>query len=146
MKRLLALAAIFLLAHTSNAEKRTIACKTPAIAASCYQTHGRLAVYNGGAPNFRLWQIGTGHLLGIFNDEDDKRCVRGLSTCKHNQSDQEFESLHLPADLQRAYGDSNPFDITIYADFEVCPLERHIPGHMQAACIESATHLVVKKN
>jgi len=146
MKRLLPITALLLLAHSSNAEKRTIACKTPAIAASCYQTNGRLAVYNGGAPNFRLWQIGTGHLLGIFSDEDDKLCVRGLSTCKHNQSDQEFESLHLPANLQRAYGDSNPFDVTIYANFEVCPLERHIPGHMQAVCIESATHLVVKKN
>ena len=29
----------------------------------------------------------------------------------------------------------------IYGDFEICPLEPHVEGHMQAACIASATHI-----
>jgi len=30
----------------------------------------------------------------------------------------------------------------MYGDFEVCPLEPHIEGHMQAACIASASHVI----
>ena len=34
---------------------------------------------------------------------------------------------------------------TVYGDFEVCPLEPLIHGHMQAACIAGATDIVVPK-
>jgi hypothetical protein len=40
---------------------------------------------------------------------------------------------------------SNPYDITILADFEVCPLEPEKPEAMQAACIEDAKKLFVEK-
>jgi hypothetical protein len=118
-KRLIAVLAIVFLAHNSSAEKRSIACKTPANASSCYWTHGRLSVYNG-AVNWRLWKIGTHNLLGIYSGPE------------------------LPANLEATF-QPDPFGIEVYADFEVCPLERHIEGHMQAACIESAKHIVVEK-
>jgi hypothetical protein len=33
----------------------------------------------------------------------------------------------------------------MYADFDICTLEPPIAGHMQAACIESANHIVSAK-
>jgi hypothetical protein len=55
--------------------------------------------------------------------------------------DNETPELHfrLPKDLPDKGG------WTIYGDFEICPLERHIEGRMQAACIAAATHIVVPK-
>jgi hypothetical protein len=139
-KRLIAVLAIVFFAHRSGAEKRAVTCKTPAIAPSCYWTHGRLAVYNGGYPNLRLWKIGTHNLLGIYS---------GPSEFLHREdylSDHpEGDDSELPANLEAAFNIPNPFTIEVYADFEVCPLERHIEGHMQAACIESAKHLVITK-
>ncbi len=52
-KHLIAVLTVVFLAHSSSAEKRTIACKTPVIATTCYWTHGRLSIYNG-AVNWRL--------------------------------------------------------------------------------------------
>ncbi len=34
---------------------------------------------------------------------------------------------------------------TVYGDFEVCPLEPFIQGHMQAACIANGTHITAPK-
>lgn len=34
----------------------------------------------------------------------------------------------------------------MFGAFEVCPLEPHIQGHMQAACVASATHIIVPKD
>jgi hypothetical protein len=133
-KRLIAVLIIIFLAHSSGAEKRATACKAPANAASCYETHGRLALYNGGIANFRLWKIGTHNLLGIYS---------GPATFLHRDDTLDGESPELPANLEAAFHIPDPFGVRAYADFEVCPLERHIEGHMQAACIESAKHLVV---
>jgi hypothetical protein len=138
--RLLSFVTILILAHTVDAERRAIICKTPAIADSCYKTHGRLGVYNG-TPSWRLWEIGTTHELSIFSGPAGYACdMRG--SCLDN------ESPHLPPQLQRAFDSvQNPiYEITVFADFEVCPLEPHTEGHMQAACIESAKHLVVIKD
>jgi hypothetical protein len=133
-KRLIAVLAIVFLAHNSSAEKRSIACKTPANASSCYWTHGRLSVYNG-AVNWRLWKIGTHNLLGIYS---------GPAGFLHRYDTLDSEGPELPANLEATF-QPDPFGIEVYADFEVCPLERHIEGHMQAACIESAKHIVVEK-
>src|SRR5438045_754398 len=51
---------------TSSSGHRKIPCKTPENAPQCYWMHGRLSVYNGN-PTFRIWQIGTHHILGVFN-------------------------------------------------------------------------------
>jgi hypothetical protein len=46
----------------------------------------------------------------------------------------------FPENLQFKHGDE-----TIYGDFEVCPFTRERRGAMQFVCIESASHLVVKR-
>ncbi len=130
--------ALLLIAHASGAERPSV-CKTSAIASSCYQTHGRMMVYNGGYPNLRLWKIGTHDLLGIWS---------GPLQFAHKEflnSYPEGDGSELPTNVASAFVRNDSTHTAIYADFEVCPLEPHIPGHMQAACIESAKHLVVKK-
>jgi hypothetical protein len=39
-----------------------------------------------------------------------------------------------------------PWPNEVFADFEVCPLESEKQDSMQAACIESAKNIVVKKD
>jgi hypothetical protein len=59
------------------------------------------------------------------------------------------EGPEFPWNVDRAFEQSNmsnPYDITVFADFEICPLEPEKPGAMQAACIESAKNLFVQKN
>ena len=108
--------------------KRRIPCKTPENATSCFWTHGRLSFYNG-TPSFRIWKIGTHRLLGIYS---------GPSVNKRSLDN---ENPEFPANVER-------FDLlkgSIFADFEVCTLERQRPGAMQAACIESAKNIVAEK-
>lgn len=88
-------------------------------------------MYNG-TPAYRLWKMGTNRLLGIYSGPSVNRW--GLDN----------EAPEFPANVQRALDDG--MWNRIYADFEVCPLEEEKPGHMQAACIESAKNLVIKKD
>jgi hypothetical protein len=108
-------------------------CKTPEIAPSCLHLHGRLASGNG-TPSTRLWQIGTHHVYGIYSNQ------YGF-THDSQTLDNEAPELHftLPKNTPE------PGGWTIYGDFEICPLERPIEGHMQAACIVGAVHTVVPK-
>jgi len=131
---------VFLLSCAPGAAKdtpnRTIPCKTPANMNSCYWTRGRLRVGNG-TPSYRLWKIGTHRLLGIYSGPSVDRF--GLDS----------EGPEFPANVESAFGQSkmdSPYDIWIFADFEVCPLEPEKPGHMQAACIETAKNLFVEKD
>ena len=117
------------LATAREVNKRTIPCKTAENANSCYWTHGRLGMYNG-TPAYRLWKIGTDRLLGIYSGPSADRW--GLDN----------EAPEFPVNVQRAL-DAGQWN-RIYADFEVCPLEKEKPTVMQAACIESAKNLVVK--
>jgi hypothetical protein len=140
MKRmaLLLFLAVFYTCSTEASDrvpKRRIPCKTPEIETSCYWTHGRLRMGNG-TPAFRLWKIGTHRLLGIYSGPSVDRY--GLDN----------ESPDFPANIFDAFGQATqgfPYGIEIYADFEVCPLEAEKPGAMQAACIESAKNIVIKK-
>ncbi len=109
--------------------KRKIPCKTPANAASCYWTHGRLGFYNGN-PAFRLWKIGTHRLLGIYS---------GPSADRFGEDNEHPE---FPPNVARTFV---PTHNRIFGDFEVCPLEPERQGAMQAACIESAKNLIVEK-
>lgn len=116
-------------------------CKTASDAASCYWMHGRLAVANGN-PSYRLWKIGTHRLLGIYS---------GPLTFNHRRENRyalDNEVPELPADVEEAMRRSGAgaWPNTIYADFEVCPLEEQRPDSMQAACIESAKNIVVKSD
>ncbi len=111
-----------------DALTRSIPCKTPKNAASCYWTHGRIGFYNG-TPAFRLWKIGTNRLLGIYSGPSLDRY--GLDN----------EDPQMPANLERTFKTS---ENRVYGDFEVCPLEAEREGAMQAACIESAKNLIVE--
>jgi hypothetical protein len=118
----------------TGSSKRKIPCKTPAIAATCYWTHGRLGFTNG-TPALRLWKIGTHRLLGIYS---------GPLTCNPTACDLygDNENPELPLNIQQLLKN---FDRRIFADFEVCPLIPEKPSSMQGACIESAKNIVVEK-
>lgn len=130
---LLSALALFVLSTGGSARrvsKRTIPCKTPENAATCYWTRGRLGFYNG-TPAYRLWKIGTHRLLGIYSGPSAER-----SDSLDNERPQ------FPANLQEKF---RPTENRIFADFEVCPLEPERPGAMQAACIESAKNIFVER-
>lgn len=116
----------------NNKDYRREPCKTPETAHSCVQIHGRLAAGNG-TPSTRLWQIGTHHIYGIYSN-------RYGFTHDSQTLDNEAPELHFA--LPKAI-DGHGW--TVYGDFEVCPLEPLTQGHMQAACIVSAAHVVAPK-
>lgn len=122
-----------------SAGRRKILCKTPENASLCYWTHGRLSVWEGGAPSYRLWKIGTRRLLGVF---------KGPSRFPAFTDDDGFNP-EFPANLDRAYElDGLHWKWTspppVFADFEVCPLEQEKKGEMQAVCIESAKNIFIQ--
>jgi hypothetical protein len=133
MRRFILIAISMLLVYAPSSGKqsyeRSIPCKTPANAASCYWTHGRLQ-YGNGTPALRLWKIGTTRLLGIYS---------GASVDRYSLDN---ENPELPQNLRKVF---KPYKTTIYADFEVCPLEPERLGTMQAACIESTKNIFVEQ-
>jgi hypothetical protein len=114
--------------YPGRASRRKIDCKTSANQVMCYWTRGRLSLYNGN-PSYRLWKVGTHRILGIYS---------GPGFEKRYQLDS--ENPELPINVERAF--RTPYS-QIFGDFEVCPLEPEVAGTMQAACIESAKHIVV---
>jgi hypothetical protein len=120
----------WLLGAAQAVPKRTITCKTPANAAPCYWTRGRLSFYSG-TPAFRLWKVGTHRLLGIYS---------GPSVDRDGEDNEhpefppniEIDPIHL-------------FEHQIFAEFEICPLEQGRPRAMQPACVESAKNVFVEK-
>jgi hypothetical protein len=121
-----------LAASPEQPSKRKIACKIPENAKSCYWTHGRLSIYNGN-PTFRLWKIGTRRLLGIYSGPGFGPFDEGLN---------EEDDLELPTSL-KGYDFTK---VTVFGDFEVCPLAAEKEGRMRPACIESAKNLVSEKS
>lgn len=126
----LALCAVAAQALPQAAPKRKVPCKTPENAASCYWTHGRLAVYNGLPPPLRLWKIGTTRVLGIHSGPSIK-----LS------DERDMLNPELPPNVKKAFTSS---DDRIFGDFEICPLDVDRPGQVQDACIESAKNIFVQ--
>jgi hypothetical protein len=100
-----------------------------------------LVVANGN-PSYRLWKIGTHRVLGIYSGP----------TAFNHQAESKYaldnEAPELPSNVENALGRSEkaPWPNQVFADFEVCPLESEKPETMQAACIESAKNIVVKKS
>ena len=105
-------------------------CKTPELASSCFHIHARLNA-GSGTPTVRLWGIGTHHVYGIYSN------AYGF---EHDDLTGDNEAPELPRTVLRFLPPTGGW--TVYGDFEVCPLERHIEGHMQAACIAGASHIV----
>jgi hypothetical protein len=112
-------------AAPNRSPKRTFSCKTAENSGTCYWVHGRLGVYDGN-PTYRLWKIGTHHLFGILS---------GPGSLKRNPDD--GVEAQLPDNIS-----FHSTGTQIFGDFEICPLQREVPGEMQNACIESAKKLV----
>jgi hypothetical protein len=99
-------------------------CKgSPNLVGQCFKVHGRVYIANGG-PQMRIWRIGTDRLLGVVPSEDEI----------------------IPDNLSKAIFKEAGQWGEVYGDFEVCPFTKRKPEEMQMVCVESASHLVVKKN
>jgi hypothetical protein len=99
-------------------------CKgNPKVIGACYSVHGRLT-RGADTVGLWLWPVGTKRMLGVtagprLNDADDPI---------------------WPQNLKFEHGDE-----AIYGDFEVCPFTPERKGEMQLVCIESTSHVVVKR-
>ena len=134
MLRRLPILILFLTAYAlAKEDYRKEPCKTPDVASSCIQVHARLWAGNG-TPSTRLWPISSHHIYGIYSNR------YGL---KHDEVTRDNEAPELHLTFPKGVSDNGGW--TVYGDFEVCPLERQTQGHMQAACIASATHLIASK-
>jgi len=71
----------------------------------------------------RIWRIGTHRVLGVLPSEDEI----------------------IPKNLRKALDNAGQWP-EVYGDFEVCPFTREKPDEMQMVCVESASHLVIRKN
>jgi hypothetical protein len=98
---------------------------------SCKWVHGRLSAGNG-TPHVRLWLIGTHHKLGMYSNR------YGFL---HDSQTLDNEGPELHFNLPNGSVD---LFWTVYGDFKVCILEPQIQGHMQAACIAKASHIVAE--
>jgi hypothetical protein len=138
MRYVLAAAALLLLATLTQAvpqspPKRKIPCKTPENASECYWTHGRITIGNG-TPAYRLWEIGTKRMLGIYSGPSTYRDPLSLDN----------EDPDFPANVEKIW--SPRVYRPLYGDFEVCPLAPEHPGAMRPACVESAKNLFVNRS
>jgi hypothetical protein len=95
-----------------------------------------------GNPSYRLWKIGTHRLLGIYSGPV------AFNSRWESKYALDNEGPQLPSNVDEALWRkvTGPWPNVIFADFEVCPLDREKPEVMQSACIESAKNLVVKKD
>jgi hypothetical protein len=99
-------------------------CKgNPKVIDACYSVHGRLT-RGADTVGLWLWPVGTKRMMGVtagpkLDDADDPI---------------------WPQNLKFDHGDE-----AIYGDFEVCPFTPERKGEMQLVCIESASHVVVKR-
>jgi len=96
-------------------------CKAnPEVVDQCFKVHGRVRIVNG--TGFVIWRIGTDRLLGVEDDDD------------------------IPQNLIKAlFRYDKEWGSDVYGDFEVCPFTKRKPGEMQMVCVETASHLIVKK-
>jgi len=99
-------------------------CKgNPDLVGECFKVHGRARVVNG-YPQMRIWHVGTHRALGVLPSEDEI----------------------IPGNLSKAlFKDAGQYG-EVYGDFEVCPFTKQKPEEMQMVCVESASHLAVKKS
>ena len=69
-----------------------------------------------------IWRVGTRHVLRVKAKDDD-------------------ENQGLTPQIRRVF--ESDFQAAVYGDYEVCPMNRNIPGRMQFVCMVSASKLVV---
>ena len=93
-------------------------CPVPPVE-PCTRRHGRLSSQNGIA--LKIWLIGTSRMVAVGNDVDA-----------------------LPALVQK-YLDMTSVDHSyIFGDFDICPVEPDLPGHLRQVCITGGEKLVVQ--
>ncbi len=80
---------------------------------------GRLYAANGGGSGYRIWAIGSDHVLWIS----------GFTT---------------PGTSRSVLAKFTPFQQVLYGTFVVLPLEVRRPGHMQPVCLVSAEDIRVQ--
>jgi len=110
----------FLLATTLQSQQRQMCKGNPDVVDQCFIFHGRVRIVNGAG--MVIWRIGTNRIVEV-EDEDN-----------------------VPGNLRKALFKYDELGNDVYGDFEVCPLTKNKPGEMQMVCMESASHLVAKKN
>ena len=96
----------------------------PRLPGECRTVHGRLNVWNGGTP-FKIWVVGAHRLLGVEN------------------ADENGENLP-PTLIQALDSRGNRFDVSVFADFEVCAEARYRPGRMQPVRVIAAKRIRVE--
>ena len=87
--------------------------------APCAQQHGRLSSQNG--VSLTIWLIGTTRMVALENAVDD-----------------------LPPSVRRYLSMTSTDHSDIYGDFNICPLEPDMPGHLRRVCVVGAEKLVVQ--
>jgi len=99
-------------------------CKgNPKVMAAGFTVHGR-ATFGDGTPALRIWPVGTKSLLGVTagpsaDDADDPI-------------------------VPKNFGIPNGA-LAVYGNFEVCPFTPERQGYTRMVCIESASHVIVKR-
>ena len=101
------------------------------------EIHGRLSVYNGGYPNYRLWHIGSKHIYGIVQDERDRDCLKS-TPCYAS-----MDGPKLPRNVEQLLDSAGVTYWRMYGDYLLRPLAPYVSGHQQAACLLSANNLVL---
>ena len=115
---------VLIMAGLTPAVAATPKCKAnPKVIGACYTVHGRLSP-GADTVTVRLWPVETKRILGVIGGP--------------TLDDASFPIW--PQNLSFEYGDED-----IYGDFEVCPFTPERKGVMQFVCIESASHVVVKR-
>jgi hypothetical protein len=112
------MAAILMLAGTAPAAPPSNAWRCNAKPVEpCFKHHGRLSSQNGIA--LKIWLIGTTRMVGLHGTE-------------------------LPPVVERYMDMTSPNHSYVFGDFDICPLEPDIPGHLRRACVVGAEKLVVQ--
>ena len=94
----------------------------PDLVGVCFIVHGTISAWNG-APTIRISRPGTKRMLGI--------------------TERPFPAS-VPAVLPQPLAEKLIGEVAAAGDFTVCPFTVEQPGHMQMACVESATNLIFR--
>lgn len=107
-----------LISEAMSASGQSPLCPQPPVE-PCVTRHGRFSSQNG-IP-YTLWLIGTTRRVAVANGQEG-----------------------IPPDARRYLEMTSPDHSYIYGDFEICPLEPDVPGHMRQVCVVSSKNLVVE--
>ena len=85
----------------------------------CVKRHGRFSSQNG-IP-YTIWIVGTTRRIAVANAE-----------------------AALPQVARKYLENTSENHSYIFGDFDICPVEMDVPGHMRLACVVGAEKLVVQ--